>query len=142
MVRAARFLLCWTLAAICACAAGACTTKQPQPSTFFERAIAPTLQTSCVRTNTCAGGHVADVPHRIGNGGGEKNTGVAPSNLPQSLSCNDTVPSAQGFDPNSDPAPDFGTFQRVANPVLQASCAASNCHGTAVNALYLTCGKT
>src|SRR5260370_34930365 len=60
MVRATRFLLCWALAAIFACAAGACTTKQPQPSTFFERAIAPTLQTSCVRTNTGAGCHVAD----------------------------------------------------------------------------------
>jgi hypothetical protein len=221
MVRAARLFVCFTFAAICACAAGACTTKQPQPSTYFERAIAPTLQTSCVRTNTGAGCHVADgkgnafgnldltayagverrrdllldygpylqpsmlaknVPpyqvavelwdgtkvvvttdikhaggpildptasayqtlrHWIENGAAENNTGVAPVNLPQSASCSHVVPAAQGFDPNSDPSSaDFGTFQQVAHRILQISCVASNCHGTSVNALYLTCGST
>src|SRR5208283_4383173 len=43
-----------------AAVAGACSVKQPQPSTFFDSQIAPVLQTSCVRTNTGAGCHVAD----------------------------------------------------------------------------------
>ena len=38
----------------------ACTTKEPQPSTYFDRTISPILTTSCVRTNTGAGCHVAD----------------------------------------------------------------------------------
>jgi hypothetical protein len=48
------------LGALFAFSFGACTTKQPIPSTFFDRNIAPTLQSSCVRTNTGAGCHVAD----------------------------------------------------------------------------------
>jgi hypothetical protein len=39
---------------------GACTTKEPTPSTYFDRTILPVLTTSCVRTNTGAGCHVAD----------------------------------------------------------------------------------
>jgi hypothetical protein len=41
-------------------ASGACTTKEPQTSTFFDRTVAPVLQSTCVRTNTGAGCHVAD----------------------------------------------------------------------------------
>ena len=37
-----------------------CDTKQPAQSSYFERSISPILQTSCVRTNTGAGCHVAD----------------------------------------------------------------------------------
>jgi len=37
-----------------------CTTQQPQTTTYFEETIAPILTTSCVRTNTGAGCHVAD----------------------------------------------------------------------------------
>jgi len=37
----------------------ACTTKQPQETTFFDRTISPILVTSCVRANTGAGCHVA-----------------------------------------------------------------------------------
>jgi len=48
------------LAAAVAAAAGACTTKEPTPSTYFDRSILPVLTTSCVRTNTGAGCHVAD----------------------------------------------------------------------------------
>ncbi len=53
----------WTLpvaAAFVAAAVAACTTKEPQPSTYFDRSINPILTTSCVRTNTGAGCHVAD----------------------------------------------------------------------------------
>ncbi|HVJ94246.1 MAG TPA: hypothetical protein VM580_30870, partial [Labilithrix sp.] len=47
-------------AAALAALAGACSTKEPQKSTYFERSISPILTTSCVRTNTGAGCHVAD----------------------------------------------------------------------------------
>ncbi len=47
-------------AGIAAVAAVACSTKEPTPSTYFGRTIGPILTTSCVRTNTGAGCHVAD----------------------------------------------------------------------------------
>src|SRR5580693_7259447 len=59
-LRPARLFAGATLAVVLGCAAASCTTIQPQPSTFFDRTIAPVLQTSCVRTNTGAGCHVAD----------------------------------------------------------------------------------
>ncbi len=37
-----------------------CGSKEPRSSTYFERTISPILTTSCVRTNTGAGCHVAD----------------------------------------------------------------------------------
>jgi len=219
-MRAASFLAGVTLAVIGTCAAGACTTREPQPTTFFDQNVAPILQTSCVRTNTGAGCHVADakgnafgnldlttydgVSHRrdllldygpylqpsmlvknvppyqvsvqlwdgttvsvttdikhaggpildptgsayqtlrrwIDNGATEDNTGVAPVSIP-TTPCTDVVPSAPGFDPNADPTgQDFAAFQQDAEPVLARSCAFGNCHGTTVNALYFTCGKT
>jgi hypothetical protein len=220
MMRAASFLACVTLSVSSACAVGACSTKQPQPSTFFDRSIAPILQTSCVRTNTGAGCHVADpkgnafgnldltlyagvdarrdllldygpylqpsmlvknvAPYQltvalwdgtkvnvttdvrhtggpilgttdsayqtlkrwIENGATVNNTGVPPVILARTA-CSSLVPAAPGFDPDHDPpAPDFAVFLGAANPVLTRSCAAGNCHGTTVNALYLTCGKS
>jgi hypothetical protein len=199
---------------------GACTTKEPQASTYFDVTIAPSLQTSCVHANTGAGCHVADpkgnafgnldlssytgVDHRrdllldygpyqqpsllvknippyqlnlqlwdgtkvvvttdikhtggpildptassfvtlkrwIENGATINNTGVPPVTIPRSP-CSTVIPQVAGFDPSADPATsDFGDFQRVANPVLSSTCAAGNCHGTTVNALYLTCGTT
>ncbi len=217
-MRAASFLASVALAVAAACASG-CTTKEPQPSTYFDRNVAPVLQNSCVRTNTGAGCHVADAkgnafgnldlsvfagvnrrrdllldygpylqpsllvknvaPYQIAvqlwdgtkvpvttdikhtggaildttasayqtlrrwieNGATEDNTGVPPVNIPRTP-CSHVVPVADGFDPSTDPAaPDFGSFGTLANPVL-ITCAAGNCHGTAVNALYLTCGAT
>jgi hypothetical protein len=38
----------------------ACSSKEPSKSTYFDRTISPILTTSCVRTNTGAGCHVAD----------------------------------------------------------------------------------
>ncbi|MBX3201279.1 MAG: hypothetical protein KF894_24300 [Labilithrix sp.] len=48
------------LAAALAALAAACSTKEPTRSTYFERTVSPILTTSCVRTNTGAGCHVAD----------------------------------------------------------------------------------
>jgi hypothetical protein len=219
-MRAASFVAFVALAVVGACVAGACTTKEPQQSTYFASAIDPILQTSCVRTNTGAGCHVADsrgnafgnldmtsyagvnrrrdllldygpylqpsmlvknVPpyqvrvqlwdgtkvvvhtdvkhvggpildptasayqtlkHWIENGATEDNTGVPPVVL-QRTPCTDVIPAAPGFDPRTDPStPDFFTFRQVASPILRASCSDGNCHGTVVNALYLTCGTT
>ncbi len=61
MVRAATLVASLTLAlAAAALLTGACTTKEPQATTYFDTTIAPILQTSCVRTNTGVGCHVAD----------------------------------------------------------------------------------
>jgi len=48
------------VAAGIAAVAAACSTKEPTKSTYFDRTISPILTTSCVRTNTGAGCHVAD----------------------------------------------------------------------------------
>ncbi len=53
----------WMAAATAAFVAllpASCTTKEPESSTYFARTISPILTTSCVRTNTGAGCHVAD----------------------------------------------------------------------------------
>jgi hypothetical protein len=225
-MRPASFVLGVTLGVVAATGSGACTTKEPQSSTYFNRSIAPILQSSCVRTNTGAGCHVADskgnafgnldlttfegidrrrdllldygpyeqpsllvknvppyqvtvslwdstdsssatrvttdIRHSglpifdptasgyqtlrrwIANGATQDNTGVQPP-LILRKPCNGVVPSAPGFDPGMDPgsiSADYAIFQQGAAGVLQSSCAAGNCHGTQVNALYLTCGIT
>jgi hypothetical protein len=207
-------------------ASGGCTTKEPIPSTFFDRTIAPVLQNSCVRANTGAGCHVADahgnafgnldltgydgvnrrrdllldygpylqpsmlvknVPsyqitvhlwdgtaipvmtdikhvggqlldptasayqtlHRwIEDGATENDTGVTSPIIPREP-CTHTIPSAAGFDPTTDPTTsDWRDFldglppMRSTATILASSCASGNCHGTPVNALYLTCGST
>jgi hypothetical protein len=219
-MRAASFLAPVTLAVVGAVASGACVTQEPQTTTYFDQTIDPILQTSCVRTNTGAGCHVADthgnafgnldltsyagLNHRrdllldygpylqpsmlvknvppyavevqlwdgtqisvttdikhvggpildptasgyqtlrrwIENGATADNTGNPPVDIPRQP-CTDTIPSAPGFDPNMDPSgSDWPTFQQTAEPLLASSCAGGNCHGTTVNALYLTCGNT
>src|SRR3984885_10097842 len=59
-MRVSSFVTAVTVALGCAVSAGACTTKEPQPVTFFDQTIDPILQSSCVRTNTGVGCHVAD----------------------------------------------------------------------------------
>ncbi|MEO7113001.1 MAG: hypothetical protein ABI183_21360, partial [Polyangiaceae bacterium] len=57
--------------------------------------------------------------------------------------CTTTVPVVAGFDPNTDSTnPNFPEFRDKVNGVLGGTCAASNCHGTQSNDLYLTCGTT
>ncbi|HEX7602491.1 MAG TPA: hypothetical protein VF316_12835, partial [Polyangiaceae bacterium] len=70
-------------------------------------------------------------------------TGLAPPAVDR-LPCTPNVPPAgNGFDPTQDPgAPDFDLFKSGVNPAIRKSCAASNCHGTAANELYFTCGDT
>jgi hypothetical protein len=219
-MRSARLLAGAVLALGAVFASGACSTKQPQATTYFDRTIAPILQTSCVRTNTGAGCHVADakgnafgnldlstfdgvnrrrdllldygpyqypsllvkniLPYQvtvslwdgtqipvtteikhaglsildptassfltlrrwIEDGATEQNTGVPALSVGRTP-CNQLVPSAAGFDPNSDPTtPDYQTFTQFAHPIFRSTCAAGNCHGTTANALYLSCGDT
>jgi hypothetical protein len=59
-MRAASLVAFATVVLASACLGAGCEKKEPQPSTYFDRSIAPILQTSCVRTNTGAGCHVAD----------------------------------------------------------------------------------
>ena len=222
-MRGVCFVVAVSLGVAVAGSFGACTTKEPQASTYFTRSIAPVLQTSCVRTNTGAGCHVADAkgnafgnldltsyagiarrrdllldygpylqpsllvknvaPYELGlslwsawdgskiqvntdikhtglgildptaseylvlrrwieSGATEDNTGVVAPTIPRQL-CNGNVPSAPGFDPSNDPpGADYAVFQSTTGPLLGNTCAAGNCHGTPVNALYLTCGQT
>jgi hypothetical protein len=198
----------------------ACTTKEPQQSTFFDRTVSPILVTSCVRTNTGVGCHVSsekgnafgnldvstyagvarrrdllldygpygqpaflvknvpnfavevqtydgqkvgittDIKHTGGpildptatayqtlrrwieNGATENNSGAPPAASARTP-CSSNVPAVAGFDPTKDPqTPDWGTFQGNVSTVLRKSCAAGNCHGSAANQLYLTCGDT
>jgi len=224
-MRGAGFFAAGALAVAGAAASGACTTLQPQQTTFFQQTIDPILQSSCVRTNTGVGCHVSDAkgnalgnldlstydqvikrrdllleygpyqqpallvknvqPYSVGlqlwdgtkvsvttdikhtggsildptgtayqtlrrwieNGAAEDNTGVPSVNLPRTP-CSHVIPSASvfsgaiGFMGNTDPATaDWSVFQQQAEPVLVQSCAAGDCHGTLVNALYLTCGS-
>lgn len=54
--------------AIVALLPASCTTKEPESTTYFDRTISPILTTSCVRTNTGAGCHVADAKgNALGN---------------------------------------------------------------------------
>ena len=184
--------------AILALLPSSCTTKEPSPQTYFEQEIAPVLTTSCVRTNTGAGCHVADakgnafgnldlskyagvnarrdllqnygpygrqalllknippvqialqfydgtnatittdIKHTGGpildpaasgyqvlarwiqNGASENNSGPPPTTQLR-LPCNNTVPSAPGFNANVDPTtPDFATFKSKVNPSSRA----------------------
>ncbi|HSQ64511.1 MAG TPA: hypothetical protein VLM85_14910, partial [Polyangiaceae bacterium] len=81
----------------------------------------------------------------MGNGATENNTGAVASTVTL-LPCTATVPPADpinGFDPTKDPtSSDFQQFSSNVVPVFKAKCAASNCHGTSANDLYLTCGDT
>lgn len=59
------------------------------------------------------------------------------------LPCASTLGNDPAFDPSQDPPDaDFSRFRDQVNPVLGESCAAGNCHGSAPNSLYLTCGST
>jgi hypothetical protein len=78
----------------------------------------------------------------IENGATENNAGRPPANL-ERLPCTGTVPIDPAFDPSRDPGTkDFPMFRDRVNPLLKGSCAAANCHGTAANELYLTCGDS
>jgi hypothetical protein len=54
-----------------------CSSREPAPSTYFERSISPILTTSCARANTGAGCHVTDARgNALGNLGLETFAGV------------------------------------------------------------------
>jgi hypothetical protein len=77
------------------------------------------------------------------NRGATENNVQAPERVLERNSCRDALGSNPLFDPNFEPInEDYATFTRRVNPVLGESCAAGNCHGSASNSLYLTCGDT
>ena len=78
----------------------------------------------------------------ISNGHTRNNAPPAVTVLDQTP-CTNELGSDPEFDPNTDPnTPDYQTFVNRVNPVLGRSCSAGNCHGSAGNALYLTCGTS
>src|ERR1019366_8454520 len=89
-MRAASFVAAVTLAVIGAGASGACVTREPRTTTYFDQTIDPILQTACVRTNTGAGCHVADTH------------GNAFGNL--------DLTSYGGLNHRRDPLPDYGPY--------------------------------
>jgi len=76
---------------------------------------------------------------------GAQRTGVPDDTLTTNLgSCVRGVGHAPGFDASVDP-PDTASWNRFrteVQPVLRETCAGSQCHGTPVADLYLTCGET
>lgn len=63
-----RFLPVLGAAAAALALTASCETKEPTKTTYFERSISPILTTSCTRTNTGAGCHVADAKgNALGN---------------------------------------------------------------------------
>lgn len=78
----------------------------------------------------------------ISRGATENNSVAAVDELRLSP-CNTEVGTDPAFDGSAAPAgADFATFERSVNPVLGQRCAAGNCHGSAGNSLYLTCGDS
>jgi WD40-like Beta Propeller Repeat len=78
----------------------------------------------------------------IANGASVNNSPPPPPKLAFST-CSQDVGTDPDFDPTKDPASaDYQYFLKNVDPVLGQSCAATNCHGTPVNTLYLTCGQT
>jgi hypothetical protein len=78
----------------------------------------------------------------IRNGASENNAPRPPAEKPTGA-CSTDIGSDPLFDPAVAPAgQDFQFFTASVNPVLGESCAASNCHGSPANSLYLTCGDT
>jgi hypothetical protein len=76
-------------------------------------------------------------------GAAENNAPTPPVAATASTPCSHRVGRSAEFQAGVDPqAPDFGFFTERVNPILSASCAAGNCHGAALNPLYLTCGET
>lgn len=71
------------------------------------------------------------------------NNAPAAEPKPQQTPCSNDVGIDSEFDGSVDPsAKDFATFRDSVNPVIGQRCAAGNCHGSAANSLYLTCGST
>jgi len=57
--------------------------------------------------------------------------------------CRDRLGHDKLFDPSVAPSTaDYSTFVDKVNDVLSTKCAAGNCHGSAENSFYLTCGTS
>lgn len=104
---------------------------------------------------TIAVDHVGGSPLDVSSAGfntlrGWLERGAADNNAPTASAavsarepCSHRVGQSTAFDAKVDPAtPDFESFVQSVNPFLSANCAAGNCHGVALNPLYLTCGES
>jgi hypothetical protein len=75
--------------------------------------------------------------------GATANNTVAQAPVRELTPCRSIIGSDSAFDPTIDPATaDYATFERAVNPILGQRCAAGNCHGSAGNSMYLTCGSS
>src|SRR6185503_21247884 len=73
-------------------------------------------------------------------GGASENNAVVPPPAAERDACSDSVPADPAFDPSRDPpTDDYEQFKSKVHPVLAASCAAGNCHGSESNSLRLVC---
>ena len=78
----------------------------------------------------------------ITNGHAVNNAPSAEVKLEQTP-CSNSVGTDPEFNPAVDPtSKDFANFTANVNPVIGARCSAGNCHGSAANSLYLTCGQS
>ena len=72
--------------------------------------------------------------------GASENNAVVPPPAAERDACSDSVPADPAFDPSRDPpTDDYEQFKSKVHPVLAASCAAGNCHGSESNSLRLVC---
>ena len=77
--------------------------------------------------------------------GGASRTGVPDeSTVPNQGECVRGIGHAAGFDPGTEPTDQasWDAFRSTINPLLQESCAGSQCHGNRFADLYLTCGES
>jgi WD40-like Beta Propeller Repeat len=103
-----------------------------------------------IRTDIAhAGGSILDatspslnqIQRWIGNGA-TKNNAAAAAKTYDKTDCKDQLGSDPDFDPSVAPTdPDYAQFGPV-NDLFGKSCAFGNCHGSAPNTLYLTCGTS
>jgi hypothetical protein len=75
--------------------------------------------------------------------GGTENNALADTRQLDLTPCSDQLGSDPSFDPGVAPeTSDYATFSDSVNPLLGQRCGAGNCHGSAANSLYLTCGDS
>jgi hypothetical protein len=79
----------------------------------------------------------------LARGAAENNAESTRSAAQPSEPCSHRLGQSPEFHSDVDPSgDDFERFVDSVNPFLSARCSAGNCHGSALNPLYLTCGES